>query len=441
MSEREGKGFPRSVLLVAAVTTCLVAPASAPAATITPTITADEYSNPTPDTGCSLRESVQSLAQGSNFGGCAASGSYGATDTIQLPAGSYALTIAPAGTDDNATGDLSFTFKTVSVQAQPGAKVTIDGNNTDRIFFFSGDLTLRDVTLSGGNASTPESDTGKSGGAIFSTGGSSLTISDSTLTDNSSDGFGGAIAANGPVTLTNTTVSGNTATDIAGGGIAVDGNTGALTLESSTVTDNHSLVNDMAESTVAGGILISDGNGATATAHNSIIAANTDASDTYDHPNCQGTISSTGGNVFGDTTGCTFNSVASDATNVDPLIAGLADNGGTTFTHALLTGSPAIDRGVGVSPATDQRGFARPFPAGGACDSGAYEFEAVLDPSTAVGCPVPPPAPGGGAAQPGTTLAPNPVCAPLRKKLRGAKRAHKTAKVRKLKKKLRKLGC
>ena len=74
------------------------------------------------------------------------------------------------------------------------------------------------------------------------------------------------------------------------------------------------------------------------------------------------------------------------ASPLDPLLAPLADNGGPTFTHALLPGSPAIDAGNSTE-AFDQRGLARvidqPFvgnsPAGNGSDIGAVEFEnAVL---------------------------------------------------------------
>jgi len=56
----------------------------------------------------------------------------------------------------------------------------------------------------------------------------------------------------------------------------------------------------------------------------------------------------------------------------------LRDNGGSTWTHALLKNSPAIDQGLfctddqGYPLATDQRGFARFTD--GACDIGAYEY-------------------------------------------------------------------
>ena len=62
-----------------------------------------------------------------------------------------------------------------------------------------------------------------------------------------------------------------------------------------------------------------------------------------------------------------------DIADTDPLLGPLADNGGPTQTHALLPGSPAVDR-VPVTDCVgiDQRGYHR--PAGKGCDSGAYEF-------------------------------------------------------------------
>ncbi len=62
----------------------------------------------------------------------------------------------------------------------------------------------------------------------------------------------------------------------------------------------------------------------------------------------------------------------------------MKDNGGPTFTHALLSGSPAIDKGNSSGFATDQRGFTRPSNflsvtnahGGDGADIGAFEVQA-----------------------------------------------------------------
>src|SRR5262249_32612057 len=71
------------------------------------------------------------------------------------------------------------------------------------------------------------------------------------------------------------------------------------------------------------------------------------------------------------------NKTGTQAAPLNPMLAPLANNGGTTQTHALLPGSPAINAGSNVANlATDQRGFQR--VAGGQVDIGAYESGAAL---------------------------------------------------------------
>ena len=66
-----------------------------------------------------------------------------------------------------------------------------------------------------------------------------------------------------------------------------------------------------------------------------------------------------------------------DIVNANPTLGPLQDNGGPTFTHELLAGSPAIDAGTNTGcPATDQRGVARPIKV--TCDMGAYEQDLAL---------------------------------------------------------------
>ncbi len=68
--------------------------------------------------------------------------------------------------------------------------------------------------------------------------------------------------------------------------------------------------------------------------------------------------------------------------NVNPVLGPLLDNGGPTKTHALGSGSTAIEGGNAGGSNTDQRGFARPVDSpvitnvGDGSDIGAYEVQA-----------------------------------------------------------------
>lgn len=113
---------------------------------------------------------------------------------------------------------------------------------------------------------------------------------------------------------------------------------------------------------------------------NSIIAGNTTL-DCSLQTTVPGVVDSLGYNLDSDDT-CTF-TAASDLPSTDPLLGPLADNGGSTPTHALSPGSPAIDAGppgscldaLGATLSTDQRGVIKPLGAG--CDSGAFEYDNV----------------------------------------------------------------
>ena len=111
-----------------------------------------------------------------------------------------------------------------------------------------------------------------------------------------------------------------------------------VTLHSSTVTNNTA-------STNIGGIRHVGGVGAT-NLYNTILAGNTAPTS----PDCNGALTSQGYNLIGDESGCTFSAgtgdiVGTGVSPVNPLLSALTDNGGSTFTHALLAGSPAVDAG------------------------------------------------------------------------------------------------
>ena len=74
--------------------------------------------------------------------------------------------------------------------------------------------------------------------------------------------------------------------------------------------------------------------------------------------NSGGTVISLGYNVSSDDGGG-FLTDPGDQINTDPMLGPLQANGGPTFTHALLPGSPAIDAGnpnFTPAPFYDQRG-------------------------------------------------------------------------------------
>jgi CSLREA domain-containing protein len=338
----------------------LATAASAGAATITPSTTADQFDAVAP---CSLREAISSANLNVNTGGCVASGTYG-TDTISIPGGTYVITRPVDGVsgNDNEEGDLDLAAagtNAIVLQRAASTAVTIDGGALDRVIDtgVADAATISGLTIRGGKAAA-------SGGGIASS--ATLTLSDSTITANqASAGDGGGIfAANAPATITNVTIQGNTATN-GGGGLITTGGAGALvTLTNVTVTGN------TADSDNAGG-----GNGGgvnevtgVVTLQNSIVAGNADLSGQT--PDCDGGPTSGGNNVMGNTVGCGFSLGTGDIATTAPKLGVLADNGGPTFTVALLTGSPALNRASGC-PTTDQRGLSRSL--GGACDSGGYE--------------------------------------------------------------------
>ncbi len=90
-----------------------------------------------------------------------------------------------------------------------------------------------------------------------------------------------------------------------------------------------------------------------------------------------------GTGLSGITNGVNNNQVGSGASPINPLLGPLVNNGGSTETHALLTGSPALDTGNNATcPATDQRGI--PRPGGAACDIGSYELNDTTPPDTTI---------------------------------------------------------
>jgi CSLREA domain-containing protein len=227
----------------------------------------------------------------------------------------------------------------------------------------------------------------KGGGISALTG--TLVINDSTVSNNrvisgSTTNSGGGIftSLDTRTTITNSTISGNIVTNASGstsdrngGGIF---NGGAMTVRNSTITDNGAV-----GANSASGIF----NNSNLTVGSAIIAGNRNNSVTPDAAQ-EGTFVSQGFNLVGNAgTVSAFNQpsdqVGNSSAPINPLLAALALNGGSTPTHALMAGSPAIDAGDDFGNFTDQRGAARPVdnpgapaaPGGDNSDVGSFEAE------------------------------------------------------------------
>lgn len=260
--------------------------------------------------------------------------------------------------------------------------VTIEGNRTYGACYGSGG-----GMVNAGQATVVSSEfrdniaAASYGGGLSNRSNSQMTITDSTFTQNQSQG-GGAISNSGSLTLTNSTVFTNTSGY--GGGIAngvAGGTPNILILTNVTVSDNSSagsgggLQTDNGVATVTFATFMNnrgdsgvEQNGGVLNFKNSIIANSSPK-------NCEGTITSQGFNISSDYS-CAF-SQGGDKNNTDPLLGPLTNNGGSTLTHLPQTDSPAVDGGQCVAGiTTDQRGVLRPQAA--ACDIGSVERREVM---------------------------------------------------------------
>ena len=251
----------------------------------------------------------------------------------------------------DATGSVTLTGSTVTQNQAYGEGGGIKS---------AGPLVISNSTIAN-NVANADNNGFDAGGGVHHSFSGTVTITDSTISGNSaSTGSGGGIFnASGTATLTNSTISGNSA--IVGSGIVND--MGA-TLNASFVT--------VANNTGGPGVRnlwFQSGSG-TINIKNSIVADNPAGNCANDSG---ATFNSQGGNFASDNSCPGF--TQSSSLNLQPL----ANNGGPTQTHALGAGSAAIDAAAdcnlsnppGGTASTDQRGVAR--PQGSQCDAGAFE--------------------------------------------------------------------
>ncbi|MBO9661319.1 right-handed parallel beta-helix repeat-containing protein [Dokdonella sp.] len=224
----------------------------------------------------------------------------------------------------------------------------------------TGTLTLTDSTVSD-NATGPLG----LGGGIASDDGSTITLVGSTVSGNSAGDGGGLFVWKGSLSLSNSTVSGNTAASD-GGGI------GTYQLDSFELI--HATIAGNAAVHGAGIRLYSRAaQGTLVRAHSSLLAGNTGSPD-IEHLGGADDIVTGSDNLIGQIG--EHVSYPPDTLRCDPQLAPLADNGGPTWTHALPAGSCAVDAGgVYLWSDYDQRGPDHPRWIGTAVDIGAYEYD------------------------------------------------------------------
>ena len=345
---------------------------------------------------------------------------YTAADEAQLNAAIACANAAGAGSHTiTLTGDVTLSDATTPLNNPAAAELLLDGDghqiDGDRhgtVLTIAPGTTarVRDVTITGGLGT--RGDSGDWGGGIYNNG--ALTVENSTLAGNLAARGGGIVnhgdGAAATLTIVRATLSGNAATMSAGGilNVAEGGGSASLNVVNTTLSGNFASAGggglyieanggnagaNLVYATLALNTATSGGGGihtATTGGNASVtLAATIIINGQGAGPDCarpSGVIISTGYNVAGD--GSCFLTQGSDQPAADAKLQPLTLNApGSTATHALGPGSAALNRvhfgaaGCGSAITTDQRGAARPAPAGGLCDVGAFEAQSGVGPS------------------------------------------------------------
>jgi CSLREA domain-containing protein len=382
----------------------LLAFGHAAAATIAVDVAADEH---VPG-HCTLREAI--LAANTHATpddtGCAAGSDGG--NTIEIPPSLSPIELSGAALDVADAGGTTTIRSAVS-----GTPVTVRRvSGSGSVFNASQPVRFEDLSISGGHADMTGggisagattvtltrcrvSDNWSSyfGGGILVSDASTLTLIDSTVSDNATGplGLGGGIAADdaSTIVLVGSTVAGNSSSD--GGGLFVW--KGHLSLTNSTVSGNtaisdgggigtyridtlelvHATITANAAQRGAGLRLYHRSESMTLLAESSLLSGNTGSPDVELLGDAEGTLGGSN-NLIGQIG--EHLSYPSDTLRCDPQLAPLADNGGPTRTHALPAASCAVDAGgMQLWAEYDQRGPGHPRWKGTAVDIGAYEFD------------------------------------------------------------------
>jgi hypothetical protein len=249
-------------------------------------------------------------------------------------------------------------------------------------------VTITDSTITGNHAASEVAEFSGAGGGIGMYG-STLSITGTTISFNTAGYKGGGIFNYGSnVTITNSTISGNSA-DVNGGGFYTHySSNNPVAIRHSTITGN-----TVQAAGSGGGIYRANGASSTHSIVHTIVAGNLRGTSTRDDLDGSFNVQFS---LIGDDTGATINNqggnlIGTAAAPIDPMLGPLADNGGPTFTHSPLLGSKAINAGnaaavagSGGVPQFDQRGTPNTRVFGGRIDIGSIEFQSPVSPLSLV---------------------------------------------------------
>jgi hypothetical protein len=296
---------------------------------------------------------------------------------------------AGGGVETDGSGKIFINAGTVitgNTSVNQGAGIWLDAIQVGNVFQ-GANLTVTGTLISSNTAIAAMN----VGGGIGNAGNGTVTVTNSTIANNSSGGVGGGFGdenAQGTLVILNSTFVNNSAIGN-GGGIQASGP--STTINDTTVTGNISQAQ-------GGGLFVKS---AAFTLNNTIVAGN--------FVNNNGGLANNNGmgmnflgldpdvaarvttgsgnfigigdiNLIGVTTGTNGNQVGTVAKPLDPLLGPLENNAGRTPTRAPLPGSPVIDAGVNAAlpngTTTDQRGYPRVM--NNTVDIGAVEFPTTL---------------------------------------------------------------
>lgn len=401
------------------------------------------------DGNCTLREAITAanmdLPSGSATGECAAGNGH---DTIVLPEGIYSITLGGVE-DNNIQGDFDIKGN-LTLLGMDKESTILDGGDLDRVLqVFYGQVTISDVTIQDGftnqaqngggvlvnggivsfaRVRVSENETGSTsggnggnGGGIAQLGGV-MTLADSEILLNRTGngatyphgsphgGHGGGVYSAGSLTVYRTTFKNNDTgsgyNHGIGGGLYSDG---YLVVEGSTIASNainglriesgilvNTTVSDQDVGIMVAGVVEAKGmtvafNGQ-GIRFEGFAGSMTIANSIFDQNGIQctgtGILRSAGYNSVGSNNNCPiYGDGTGNQIGVDARLLPLADNLGSTLTHALAPNSPARDAGNCFALTTDQRGMSRPSDlpevpnVADGCDIGAFEVQSVMTPT------------------------------------------------------------